>query len=225
MACNFSGRAAASLALTLFLLLPAWTGHAQEQTQEQAQAQAQESQDMTTSQTGATSKEQQSAPTDIDRILQDEQLRIGLQEAFQRKSKLRQPDVDITRITTMFFTRWQHALLQEAKARFTTRAPDQGEVSVSETGDPDKRIKGPREIRLGGISYVGPSDWTVWLNGERITPNAIPKEVIDIKVAGEFIELKWFDSYLDLIFPVRLRPHQRFNLDSRIFLPGEGAPQ
>lgn len=209
MACNLSGRAAVSLALALFLLLPAGAGQAQDSAVSQAEV----------------STEQSPVPTDIDRILQDEQLRIGLQEAFQRKSKLRQPDVDIARIGTMFFTRWQHALLQEAKARFTTRAPDQGEVSASEGGESGQQIKGPREIRLGGISYTGPSDWTIWLNGERITPNAIPKEVIDINVAGDFIELKWFDKYSDLIFPVRLRPHQRFNLDSRIFLPGEGAPQ
>ena len=167
---------------------------------------------------------EQEGQTDIDKILQDEQLRIGLQEAYQRKIKLRQPDVDPARLGTMFFTIWQHALLQEAKARFMTRAPDASELALQ--GDESGRtIRGPREIRLGGIAYAGPTDWTVWLNGERITPDAIPREVIDIKVAGDFIELKWFDAFTDLIFPVRLRPHQRFNLDSRIFLPGEGLPQ
>lgn len=175
-------------------------------------------------QEAAPTVKDQAEPTDIDRILQDEQLRIGLQESFQRKIKLRQPDVDLTRLGTMFFTVWQHALLQEAKARFLTRAPDASELA-SQGDESGQAIKGPREIRLGGISYSGPRSWTVWLNGGRITPDAIPREVIDIKVAGDFIELKWFDAYTNLIFPVRLRPHQRFNLDNRIFLPGEGLPQ
>ena len=167
----------------------------------------------------------QAAPTDIEKILQDEQLRIGIEEAFQRKIKLRQADVDPARLQTMFFTIWQHALLQEAKARFMTRTPDASEIANDGQQSSEQAVRGVREVRLGGIAYAGPLDWTVWLNGKRITPAAIPKEVIDIKVAGDFIELKWYDAFTDLIFPVRLRPHQRFNLDSRIFLPGEGAPQ
>lgn len=170
----------------------------------------------------ATAEKASPTETDIDRILKDEQLRIGLQEAYQRKTKLRQPDIDPARMGTVFFTLWQYALLKEAKLRFQTRAPDQSELAAdNNAGNPT--IKGPREVALAGIAYTAPMDWTVWLNGERITPDAIPKEVIDIKVRKEYIELKWFDAFTDLIFPVRLRPHQRFNLDSRIFLPGEGV--
>lgn len=164
------------------------------------------------------------APTpplsDIDRILQDEQLRIGLQEMFQRKSKLRTPDVDPSQLTTLLFTLWQHELLLEAKALFDGRPVGAGESLASSEGE---KPKGLREISLGGISYRGPSNWTVWLNKVRITPDAIPKEVMDISVSKDYIELKWFDSYTNLIFPVRLRAHQRFNLDNRIFLPGEGT--
>jgi len=165
--------------------------------------------------------EQPAAPlSDIDRILQDEQLRIGLQESFQRKSKLRAPDVDPAQLNTLLFTLWQHELLQEAKARFKTRPPDASELAADGTGT---RPQGPREISLGGISFRNPQNWTVWLNKVRITPDAIPKEVMDISVAKDYIELKWFDSSTNLIFPVRLRAHQRFNLDNRIFLPGEGT--
>lgn len=157
--------------------------------------------------------------TDIDKILQDEQLRIGLQEAFQRKSRLRAPDVDLSALHTLFFTLWQHELLQEAKMKFVTRAPDASELEQDTTGAPP--VKGVREIGIGGIAWRGVEEWTIWLNGQRITPDAIPKEVMDIRVKKDYVELKWFDSYTNLIFPVRLRPHQRFNLDSRIFLPGE----
>lgn len=160
-----------------------------------------------------------SGTTDIDKILQDEQLRIGLQEAFQRKSKLRAPDVDLSALHTVLFSLWQHELLQEAKMKFVTRAPDASELQQGETGAPP--VKGVREIGVGGIAWRNVKEWTVWLNGQRITPDAIPKEVMDIRVKKDYVELKWFDSYTNLIFPVRLRPHQRFNLDSRIFLPGE----
>jgi hypothetical protein len=46
---------------------------------------------------------------------------------------------------------------------------------------------------------------------------------MDIKVSRAYIDLKWFDGYTNKIYPIRLRPQERFNLDSRIFLPGTGA--
>ena len=77
-----------------------------------------------------------------------------------------------------------------------------------------------REISLQGILYRGPSDWTIWMNKQQLTPDAMPLEVIDLKVHKEFIELRWFDRDANQIVPIRLRPNQRFNLDARIFLPG-----
>lgn len=127
------------------------------------------------------------------------------------------------KIGTLFFTLWQHSLLQDAKRLYVTRRPTPEEVKNAADSDPNSLQpidRGIREISLGGILYRGDKEWVVWLNGMRMVPDAIPKEVIDIKVAKTHIDLKWFDAYTNLIFPVRLRPHQRFNLDSRIFLPG-----
>ncbi len=123
-------------------------------------------------------------------------------------------------LKTLFFTAWQYALLNEAKQLFKTRPPDASETSA----DPNApKPTGPRELSLGGITFVNAENWTVWLNSKRIKPDAIPKEVLDIKVRKDHIDLKWYDTSTDLIYPVRLRPHQRFNLDTRIFLPGTGA--
>jgi len=139
----------------------------------------------------------------------------------EAKSRLRDATVTPEMLQTLFYTAWQHALLQEAKELFTTRLPDPGEVGSSSSNAP--RDPGIRELSLGGIAYGSGDKWTVWLNGVRITPDAIPNQVLDIKVSRAYIDLKWFDSYTNKIYPVRMRPHERFNLDSRIFLPGTPA--
>jgi hypothetical protein len=86
-----------------------------------------------------------------------------------------------------------------------------------------EKVKPPPEERyvsLSGIAFNAKEKWTIWLNGERVTPDAIPPEVLDLKVFSKYIEIKWYDDYTNRIIPIRLRPHQRFNIDTRIFLPG-----
>ena len=136
------------------------------------------------------------------------------------KGRLRDATVLPETIPTLFFTAWQHALLQEAKIGFKTRLPDPGDVAADDGTTPKVLDPGIRELSLGGIAFGNISSWTVWLNGVRVTPQAIPDQVLDIKVSRAYIDLKWFDRYTNKIYPVRLRPHERFNLDSRIFLPG-----
>ena len=152
--------------------------------------------------------------------LNDEMLRVDIQESYQRLRKLREPETSPREMGSVMFTMWQHALLQEAKEGFITRAPEPGEP-VADPAMP--RPRGLREISLAGIAYTAENDWTVWLNGQRLTPDALPEQVIDIRVRKDYIELKWFDTFTNLIYPIRIRPHQRFNLDSRIFLPGAAA--
>lgn len=132
-------------------------------------------------------------------------------EINQRLSYLR-PNVDLTKMPSLFFSIWEHDLVSDARRGLTTRAPgiDDGVAPVS----------GPRDIALGGIVYAGSKDWTIWLNNIRVSPTAIPEEVMDLKVYKEYIELEWFDGSTNQIYPIRLRAHQRFNLDTRMFLPG-----
>lgn len=123
----------------------------------------------------------------------------------------------IRTIPTLFFTKWQHALLVETRAGARSR-PVTGALD-----DEGKVVKGPREISLSGIVYKSKDKWTIWLNNKRVAPDALPEEVMDLNVYSEHIELEWFDAYTNQIYPIRIRPHQRFNLDSRIFLPGAGV--
>lgn len=136
------------------------------------------------------------------------------------KQNVRDATVTPESVNTLFFTAWQHALLQDAKIGFKTALPM---GSATSGGSAVGRDPGIREIALGGIAFSSDSRWTVWLNGVRITPDAIPQAVMDIKVSRHHIDLKWFDGYTNKIYPIRLRPQERFNLDSRIFLPGTGA--
>ena len=130
---------------------------------------------------------------------------------------------DLKTLPSLLFTYWEQAAIVEAMlsdgfARPTTYSEmfDEGQLL-------EDRPKPPPEARyltLGGIVYRSADKWTVWFNGKRVTPQALPSEAIDFKVKKDFIEIKWYDEYTNQIFPVRLRPHQRFNIDTRIFLPG-----
>ncbi len=121
------------------------------------------------------------------------------------------PAVNVNTIPSLFFTVWEHDLISDARRGLRTRAPGT---------DDGLGVSGARDIALGGIVYRSSKDWTIWLNNTRVSPTAIPDEVMDLKVFKDYIELEWFDGSTNRIFPIRLRPHQRFNLDTRIFLPG-----
>lgn len=151
----------------------------------------------------------------------DAEVYKNLEDAYKTHLKLGRPDFEPSSFASLFYTIWQHNLLQDAKRQFRTRKPGEYEEPVSE--NPEERERGIRELSVGGILYKTADDWIVWMNGQRVTPEAIPSQVIDIKVNKEYVELKWLDSYNNLIFPIRIRPHQRFNLDTRIFLPGRSA--
>lgn len=131
--------------------------------------------------------------------------------------------VDPNTIGPIIFTYWERAAIQDARTSDYVRPPTEAELMRGLGGAEDEKIKPPpeeREIRLGGIVYVDASDWTIWLNGKRVTPNALPPEVLDLQVYKEYVEIKWLDDYTNKIFPLRLRAHERFNIDARIFLPG-----
>lgn len=125
-------------------------------------------------------------------------------------------------IPSLIFTPSQYALLREARIGFHTRSPSLQDLERSaDPNDPNYRAPAAlRDVKLGGIAFNTPDDWTIWLNGNRVTPDRLPTEIVDIHVYKDFIEVKWFDSVTNQVFPIRLRTNQKFNLDTRIFLPG-----
>jgi len=145
-------------------------------------------------------------------------------EAPQVAVEIAKDEITPSDMPSLVFTYWEHNAIKDARSsRGLVRAPTEAELMRDLKSKEVERVKPPpeeREISLGGIVYATPNDWTIWLNGQRITPKALPKEALDLSVHKEYIELKWFDDWSNQIFPIRLRPHQRFNIDTRIFLPG-----
>lgn len=167
---------------------------------------------LTTSAQQAPSMTQQAE----ERKKRTEQLLIALDTTFQHQSRLVPPGVKPEEVGNIVLTMWEHLLIEEWRNtdNINTRAPSPSETQSGAI------TAGIRELSLGGIVFKAKDDWTVWLNGQRLKPNALPKEVLDINVAKKYVELRWFDASTNLIYPVRLRPHQRFNIDSKMFLPG-----
>jgi len=143
-------------------------------------------------------------------------------QPFIDRLEIVRPDINLNQIPSLMFTPSEQSLIAEAREGFLARPPTDFELRQAEDGNVPR---GPRELSLGGIIYTSSSDWSIWMNGQKITPNRLPPEILDIKVRKKYIRLKWFDAYTNQIFPVKLKPHQRFNIDTRIFLPGESTQE
>lgn len=131
----------------------------------------------------------------------------------------------IDNLPSLLFTYWEKLEIDEAqKSALTTQGqPVARVVSRSSNATKEPVPKPPPEkryIHLQGILFTSDNDWVVWMNGKKVSPNALPEEAIGFKVYKDYVEMKWFDDYTNQIIPVRIRPMQRFNIDTRIFLPG-----
>jgi len=147
-------------------------------------------------------------------FLSDEQIVQEMRDRASKEEEVRQPAGNIS----MFFTPRELNLLNEARQGLTARLATDQEIRDSQNDAPIPR--GPREISVGGILFIDSNDWVVWINAQKITPERIPSEITDIIVSKDSVKLKWFDAYTNQIFPIKLKTHQRFNIDTRIFLPG-----
>ena len=120
---------------------------------------------------------------------------------------------------SLFFTDDEYMLLREAIEKYRTGPSDDGASGQEIMTTEEKKKTAPRDVSLGGLVFVSGNEWTLWLNKKRVTPSSKPEEILDLKVHKEYVELDWYDIQTNQIFPLRLRPHQRFNLDAKIFLP------
>ncbi len=128
-------------------------------------------------------------------------------------------------ITSVLFTPREQERLKEAVAIYKSGNWKSIEPIPPSGGGPPSdvtpiELKIGRTLKLSGISYGDGVNWVVWLNNQRLTPKRLPIEIKSIKVFKDYVEIRWLDRLTDAEIPVRLRPNQSFNLDSRSFLPG-----
>lgn len=170
-----------------------------------------------------------SPATEVDSVKSPSELRDERFAEIVAKTTPQEIGVEPSEIESLFFVFQEYAAILMAKRTAAQGEDVRGvtqddiERALRNGGEQPDRPKPPpeeREIALSGIVYEGEDDWVIWLNNQRVEPNAIPKEIIGLVVHKEYIEMKWLDDYTMQIYPIRLRPHQRFNLDTRMFLPG-----
>jgi hypothetical protein len=145
---------------------------------------------------------------------------VPVEKAMYEQLVIRKPPVDIEKMPSLFLTVWERDLIINARKGLVTRDPEAPDTTPEVASIDLSMFESPRDLRLSGIVYRGSKDWVIWLNAKRIAPNALPPEIMNIKVFKDYVEMEWFDARTNQIFPVRMRPHQRFNLDARVFLPG-----
>lgn len=150
------------------------------------------------------------------------ELRILKKVEEELKSKFKSNVYVPVNIPSMFFTPAQQTLLSSARQGFNNALPSDEDMAGLAATDPnatEEIIPSVTEISLGGILFNGDESWVIWLNGARTTKETLPKQIIDIQVGADYIQLKWFDEATNQIFPVRLRPNQKFDITKKVFLP------
>ena len=100
-----------------------------------------------------------------------------------------------------------------------------GKPAISETPEEEislePLIPQHRVISISGLLYRSPQDWIVWMNGQKVTPEKLLPEIVDIKVeSSSQVQLKWYDIGLDSVISISLRPHQTYDIATGILLPG-----
>lgn len=106
---------------------------------------------------------------------------------------------------SLFFTEDELQKIQQAKS---------GMLVASEAGGPQVADPGPRHLKLSGIVYNSDKDWTIWFNGMRVRPGALPERMLALIVKKDRIGLKWLDRGTNKIINLVLRPHEQYNIDT-----------
>lgn len=82
-------------------------------------------------------------------------------------------------------------------------------------------IPAKRSIVLAGVVYKAPEKWIIWLNGQKVTPQSLLPEIMDIQVEQDRVHLKWFDIGINNVISLTLRPHQTYDIVTGVLLPGQ----
>jgi hypothetical protein len=76
-------------------------------------------------------------------------------------------------------------------------------------------------IYLSGIYYVGPNQWTIWLNNRRIESSNPDAEFKVVDVASRGVRVEWSPRDRSEIYSFVLRPRQTFDPVARAVVEGD----
>ena len=125
---------------------------------------------------------------------------------------------------SFFFNADEISSIQRAKQQSPS---DLGGNTVEKAPEDDvlqqviQMIPPNRVINLSGVYYRSSKDWTVWMNGKKVTPKNLLPEIVDIKVdSSSHVRLRWYDNGLNKVIPVTLMPHQTYNITTGVTRSG-----
>lgn len=106
--------------------------------------------------------------------------------------------------------------IQGVISSLPVETPEEGEDGLPVTPTIPKR----HLIKLAGVVYQSPKKWTIWINGARVTPERLLPEIQGIRVEEKSVRLLWKDERNNQVISITLRPHQTYDVDNGILLPG-----
>lgn len=124
-----------------------------------------------------------------------------------------------TPLTSLLFTDHEIELINEALAG----GPEEEQSAAPAARRVVKQPVGPTLLHLSAIVYFSPSSWTIWLNGERVTPDRWPKHIEALAVERDSIQVKLRVGGDRLPLSVQLWPNQTYIVSTENVV--EGAPR
>ena len=70
----------------------------------------------------------------------------------------------------------------------------------------------PADIHLGAVLYYGPGDWTLWIDGEKWTPDTRRADLQIVEVTPDEVHLDWLKAPNDPARAITLRPYQTYQV-------------
>jgi hypothetical protein len=71
---------------------------------------------------------------------------------------------------------------------------------------------GKGDIHLGAVLYFGPHDWTVWLQGEKWTPETVREDLEILEVMPTEVRVSWRNPEAPEPLELALKPNQSYRI-------------
>jgi len=71
---------------------------------------------------------------------------------------------------------------------------------------------GKGDLHLGAIFYYGENDWTLWLQGERWTPDTLRENIKILHVTPTEVTFSWKEDAASLERDITLKPNQYYQI-------------